>query len=119
VETDNNEVPMGYCLLVLMETIIILGQVLSCVEIAEDIFLARAGFEAVYLRQYDFRLFSSRKKSNELGILIYLFRTDYTSPEGLLLGALELFTGRLLPPVNFPVSIYILAGICIYLDCLY
>jgi hypothetical protein len=118
VETDDNEVPMGYCLLVLMETIIILGQVLSCVEIAKDIFPARAGFEAAYLRQYDFRLFSSRNKSDELGILMYLFRTDHASPEGLLLGALELFTGRILPPGNFPISARALAGVCVYMDCL-
>jgi len=137
---DNTGEGEGFCLVVIIETIIVLCQVTAGLTVAENLHPMRSGLEAFYKRQ----LSVHEKDNGELegnsgddgglteglqtmGPIIYVLWTNvFVDPtleqysqvlEGRLVAAIKLFTGRDMT-TRLTVSAVSGSGICAYLDIL-
>jgi hypothetical protein len=134
---DNIQEEEGFCLVVVMETIIVLCQITAGLRVMEHLHPMRSGLEAFYKRQ----LFVRQRDEDEsevddgglkeglqtIGPIIYVLWTNqfvdltleqYSQAlEGRLVAAIKLFTGRD-TPTHLTASAVSESGICAYLDIL-
>jgi hypothetical protein len=119
----------NFCLVVLVETILVLSQALAGMTVGKGIYPTRAGIEMFYTRQLMIRL--DRKsfgdKVDHIGLIFFVLEAtpiQYDNKENIaetrLLDASRLFAGRdtRLQDVPYGTSALTSGGICFYLDVL-
>ncbi|PMD13845.1 hypothetical protein NA56DRAFT_694551 [Hyaloscypha hepaticicola] len=130
----------GFCLVAVMETIIVLCQITAGLTVVENLHPMRSGIEAFYKRQLSVRGRDSDELEGDsgdggdlteglqtMGPIIYVLWTNgfvdlsleqYSQAlEGRLVAAIKLFTGRDMP-THLTASAVSESGICAYLDIL-
>lgn len=116
-----NSTGQGFCKVVILETIIYLGQMLSSVSADRRLGLKRHGIEVIYDTILHNRL-STRIDMSTLHTIhgVLHFSLCYANPRQLHLEVLQLFTGETAERASysFGTSAYSQAGICTYLHML-
>lgn len=117
-----------FCLLVMFEAILVLCQVMSGMNVAENLLPMRGGFEAFYKRQLSIRRDRTIYENREqvIGPIVYVFETtsfgDWNIEENIadrrIVDALRLFTGRDIQTTSWGTAAQCENGICAYLDIL-
>ncbi|KAF2253854.1 hypothetical protein BU26DRAFT_230812 [Trematosphaeria pertusa] len=136
-EWDNFEEGEGFCLVLIMETIIVLCQITAGLTVVEHLHPVRSGLETFYKRQLQVRERDGDEDDEgdgglqdglqTMGPIIYVLWTngfvDLTleqypeAYEGRLVAAIKLFTGRD-TSTHLTASAVSESGICAYLDIL-
>jgi hypothetical protein len=110
--------PYKYCLTVLVETIVVLGMVLSRVTVAPQIFPTAQGVRNLYRRQFAKRIEAlETKRGDQLAISDMVYGDEWDSSDlRRLQNCAELFSGSR-PVTDLPENLVALAheGICVYL----
>lgn len=110
--------PYGYCLNVLVETIVVLGMVLSRLTVASYIFPSVQGIRHLYRRQFAKRTEALESKSgDQIAIADIVYGDEWDSSDlRRLQNCAELFSGSR-PVTDLPENLAALAheGICVYL----
>jgi hypothetical protein len=110
--------PYGYCLTVLVETIVVLGMVLSRLTVAPQIFPTAQGVRNLYRRQVAKRIEALETKSgDQIAISDIVYGDEWDSSDlRRLQNCAELFSGSR-PVTDLPENLVALAheGICVYL----
>jgi hypothetical protein len=110
--------PYGYCLNVLVETIVVLGMVLSRLTVASHIFPTVQGVRHLYRRQFAKRTEALEAKSgDQIAIADIVYGDEWDSSDlRRLQNCAEFFSGSR-PVTDLPENLVALAheGICVYL----
>lgn len=130
---DGQKKEIKYCLVTLLETILVLCRALSGMDVAENLFPTRSGLEWYYEAQLHVRLREApdNRFRGEMGPIvrvcenpdISLSNWDKDMRNGhRIFDAARLFAGRDVhasrAPVRIGVSALSVAGVCVYLDTL-
>ena len=117
-----------FCLVVLFETILVLCQIMSGMNVAENLFPTHSGYKAFYKRQlsirHDYTIYKNRLQ--DIGLIVYIFETtsfsDWNVEENVadhrIMDAARLFTGHDIRTHSWSVSAFSDGGIYVYLDIL-
>ena len=118
--TKKRNIGSGFCKVVILETIIYLGQMLSSVSADKRLGLQRHGVERIYNSLLRARrgLNNDRNIQRFNGVLD--FSIYYSGMRELQIDVLQLFTGETVEPASklFTASAYSQAGICTYFHIL-